>query len=322
MASRTTFVDPTDGDVRPASLEARDPTTLGVVRALLALFLAALLLAPAGVSAQADAGPASEEGEPIGGTEASAEPAIEEGETESAEGTAVEGGGYEPDQRGAQEPEGEYEPDQRGFEREEIAEGDAPMATGVDAEAYDSGSTVIGLDVQLWLGGGLIGLDAIDGANLLRPEQRSSFGASFGLVGALRIGPISVGPRIGVTVEPGFTMATFGGDVQAVLTSDRFAPFVRASLSYAFLAGLADPLPSQPDARVDGVLVELGVGARFRVAGPFVIGAELSGGYLHLERGAVPACEAPCGDGDFDLATPGSADGLTLRLHLFGGVSF
>ena len=117
-------------------------------------------------------------------------------------------------------------------------------------------------------------------------------------------------------------MASFGGDVQAVLTNDRFAPFLRASVSYVFLGDLADALPSQSEARVDGVLAELGVGARFRIAGPFILGAELSGGYLHLERGSAPSCEAPCSDGELDLTMPGTGDGLTLRVHLFGGVSF
>lgn len=306
------------------------PSTLGVVRSLVALLLAALLLAvPGGALAQAPK-PPDEASEAAPDTDEDEAASLEEtDETAAAGDTATERGGYEPDQRGAQGGEGEYEPDQRGgHEEQEPSEGaDSEMvrlsgtAAAEEAE-YIGGGRFIGFGAQLWLGASLIGHDAIDGANVLRPTQESSFGASFGVVGTLRLGPIAFGPRVGFTVEPGYTLAAFGFDVQAVLTSDRFAPFVRASLSYAFLAGVSDALPSQGEARVDGVLAEIGVGARFRIDGPFVIGAELSGGYLHLERGAVPACEAPCSDGAFDLATPGNANGLTLRLHVWTGVSF
>ena len=71
-----------------------------------------------------------------------------------------------------------------------------------------------------------------------------------------------------------------------------------------------------------GLLAELGLGAALRVGGPFLVGAEVSAGWTHLFRQPVPGCATECADERLDLRRAGEGDGLTLRLHLWGGVSF
>ncbi len=259
-------------------------------------------------------------------------------------------GGYEPDQRGAEGDEGtsdgtgggdqatgggEYEPDQRGAEGDEEeldAGGDeaAPEPTTGGDRVYaeeaagEGGSAAarrgLGVDLQLILGGALNGLDAFGGNNLVQDDQRGSFGGSFGAVIGLGIGPLTIGPRVSFTAEAGFGLGAVGLDIQVALTSGWIAPTMRLSVSYAFLFALADPLPSQN--APDGVWTELGLGARFRVAGPFSIGAELSGGWIALFRGEVPACTDPCDGEGLDLSEAGASHGATLRLHLSGILSF
>ncbi|HJL15999.1 MAG TPA: hypothetical protein RMH99_10095 [Sandaracinaceae bacterium LLY-WYZ-13_1] len=255
----------------------------------------------------AEAGPSEDE---------TAEGALETTETEGAEGTAVTaGGGYEPDQRGTVEEDagGDAEPAPEPMSGVEAVSRDEAEAYGLDRP--------FGASIQLWLGAGLTSLDALDGDNLVRESQRGGFGGSFRLSVGARLGPVTVGPRVGLTVDESLAFTTFGLDVQLRLTGDAIAPFVRTSVSYAFVTGVANELPSQ-DQRIDGVLIELGAGARIAIDGPFHLGAELSGGYLHLERGAAEACDAECTAGDLDVTRPGTSDGLTLRVHVFGGVSF
>ncbi|MEZ4340377.1 MAG: hypothetical protein R3B82_27470 [Sandaracinaceae bacterium] len=276
----------------------------------------------------------------------------DEGATEGADAPSAEApdeeaiaddGGYEPDQRGADEgPDtggegtdqstggGEYEPDQRGAEGEEeeldSAGADAaPMepdrAFSVsEGEAASAARRGLGLDLQLIVGAGLNGLDAFGGDNLVQDTQRGSFGGSFGAVIGLGVGPLTVGPRATFTIEPGFVLGAIGLDVQVALTSGSIAPMMRLSVSYAFLLGMSDALPSQN--APDGVWTELGLGARFRVAGPFSIGVELAGGWIALFRGAVPGCTERCDENGLDVTESGASHGATLRLHVSGGLSF
>jgi len=137
----------------------------------------------------------------------------------------------------------------------------------------------------------------------------------------LRIGPISLGPRVTFTADPSFVLGAIGLDVGAELTDERLVPTLRVSLSYAFALSLSDPLPSQSS--VGGLWTELGAGFRYYPGGPFHFGAELSGGWLALFRAADPACVDSCTDmGTFDLRRSGQSHGLTLRLHIYGGFGF
>lgn len=265
---------------------------------------------------------------------------------ETAEETAApDEPGYEPDQRGGHEEEGlgtadgaaggepEYEPDQRGehdggdagTDEEEMAAeptsvGETVLAADY-AEADRAGGRGYGVYTSFFVGAGLTGLDALWGDNLVTPAQQGSFGASLGIAIGLRIGPVSFGPRVSLTVDPSFVLGTVGVDVTADLTTDRLVPTLRLGLGYAFLAGVSDSLPSQRS--VGGLYTELGAGFRYDVGGPFRFGAELSGGWLALSRGEVPDCEDPCTDmGSFDLRRRGEGHGLTLRLHVFGGFDF
>ncbi len=265
---------------------------------------------------------------------------------EAEDGAIDDGAGYEPDQRGVEDGsfdstesgEGQstrggdrYEPDQRGatVEGTEQQPQPAPAQAGgerVDTETLSAaeegyGRGGVGLEFYLWLGAGVTGLDAIEGADLLLPTQSSSIGGSFGLTVGARLGPVTIGPRFSLTLEPSSVLGAIGLDAIVALMSGSITPTVRAALSYAFAIPTAELLPSQNGA--GGVLVELGVGLRGELGGGFFLGGELSAGYLALFRDAVPACTAPCTDGaSFDLRRPGSAQGLSGRLHLFGGWSF
>lgn len=236
---------------------------------------------------------------------------------------------YEPDQRGehdapdqAPEPdEAEPPPASPDYDEEELAGSITRTSESMPGVAQSAaGSSFFGFDVQLWLGGGLTSLEAFENQNLVRPDQQGGFGANLGLSLGLRMGPISVGPRATLTVDPSFLLVTVGADVRAILTSDAVAPTVRASLSGVFLTGLSDALPSQSGA--GGVHAELGVGVRWHFGAGFTFGAEVSGGYLHLDRQEEASCTAPCTEGDFDLRRGGSSDGLTLRLNLSAGYRF
>lgn len=183
------------------------------------------------------------------------------------------------------------------------------------------GSSGVGLEFYFWLGGGLTGLDAIEGDNLLLPTQASSAGGSFGLTLGVRVGPVTVGPRFSLTVEPSFLLGAVGLDALVGLIRGPFVPTLRVGLSYAFVSPTAEALPSQNVA--DGLLVELGAGFRAHVGAGFFLGGELSAGYLALFRDEVPACVDPCTDGGaFDLRRPGSAHGLMGRLQIFAGWGF
>lgn len=265
------------------------------------------------------------------------------------EDAATEGGpGYEPDQRGGHEEDGQggdtsgggegtdttsdgdepqYEPDQRGGHEGDEEEASEPVSEMLAADSSAGGRGYadrdggLGFYTHFLLGGGLTGLDAIEGDNLVLPAQQGSFDVSFGLALGLRIGPISIGPRLTFTADPSFFLGALGLDVGADLTDDRLAPTLRVSLSYAFALSLSDPLPSQRS--VGGLWAEVGAGFRYTVEGPLYFGAELSGGWLALFRAADPACVDMCTDmGTFDLRRSGESHGLTLRLHLYGGFGF
>jgi hypothetical protein len=276
---------------------------------------------------------------------AGAQAAEAEDEVPAQEEAVGDEGGYEPDQRGAEEApptegtgggeqaagEEDYEPDQRGAE-DEAEELDAePSPAPAEARSYAedvalSGSAEtaagrgLGLDLQLPLGAGLSALDAFGGNNLVQSDQGGSAGGSFGAVIGLGLGPLTIGPRLTFTIEPGFVLGAVGLDVQVALTSGWVAPTMRLSVSYAFMVGLADPLPSQN--HPDGVWTELGLGARFHVAGPFSIGVEVSAGWLALFRGEVPMCTDPCTGDELDLSESGAAHGVTGRLHVSGRLRF
>ncbi len=270
-----------------------------------------------------------------------------EDEAPAQEEAVGDEGGYEPDQRGAEDeapPDGTgggeqaageegYEPDQRGAEDEaeeldtEGAEAPPEPTSGrsyaEDVSLSGSASAAgrgLGLDLQLILGAGLSALDAFGGNNLVQSDQGGTAGGSFGAVIGLGVGPLTIGPRLTFTVEPGFVLGAVGLDVQVALTSGWVAPTMRLSVSYAFMLGLADPLPSQN--HPDGVWTELGLGARIHVTGPFSIGVEVSAGWLALFRGEVPMCTDPCTGDELDLTESGAAHGITGRLHVYGGLRF
>lgn len=258
------------------------------------------------------------------------------------EAQAADGSDYEPDQRGADEaPDPQYEPDQRGVEeggdyepdqRGDHDPEDEPESeprvelTGatMDAEAaYAPGGALFGFHASLWLGGGYTGLDALGAEDLVRETQRGGGGFSFGVVVGPRLGPVDLGLRHTITVDGGFTMGTLGLDTRLALPAlGPVIPTVRLGVGYAFFLGLSDPLPAQAEARLDGIYAELGLGAALRVGGPFLVGAEVSAGWTHLFRQPVPGCATECADERLDLRRAGEGDGLTLRLHLWGGVSF
>jgi len=266
-------------------------------------------------------------------------------------GATEEEPGYEPDQRGATEDGGgestgeaepQYEPDQRGAtgggggggdgDDSELEEEAAPAPVDTYAESREAaadygpgasyGRPTFGFAGQLWLGGGFTGLDTFEGDNLLRAGQASSGGASLGAMIGLRVGPVTLGPRLTFSVESGLAMGAVGLDVQLELASGRVVPTVRASVSYAFAFALSDALPSQN--APSGLWTELGGGARWYLGGPFVLGGDLSVGWLATFRDAVPGCDAPCMDAasNLDLTRDGSGHGFTFRLHLYGGVTF
>lgn len=257
------------------------------------------------------------------------EPALPTDPTQDPLPLARDSQDYEPDQRGEHDgPEPRPEPDEAAPppmapDSEDEARGDITTVSesmpGVARTAAD-GSSFFGFDVQLWLGGGLTSVEAFENQNLVRPDQQGGFGANLGLSAGLRMGPITVGPRATLTVDPSFLLITVGADVRVILTSDAVAPTLRASLSGVFLTGLSDALPSQSGA--GGVHAELGAGVRWHFGGGFTFGAEVSGGYLHLDRQEEAGCTAPCTEGEFDLRRSGSSDGLTLRLNLSAGYRF
>ncbi|MCB9596442.1 MAG: hypothetical protein H6719_27210 [Sandaracinaceae bacterium] len=272
-------------------------------------------------------------------------------DTEVAEGapaqeeTVGEDGGYEPDQRGNEEDrtgggedtatgDTDYEPDQRGAEDDEGG-GDGggtggeaePAEARTEADSYvleSAGDSAarrgLGFDLQVFGGLGVTGLDAFGGDNLVRDDQRGSVGGSFGVGLGLGLGPLTLGPRLSFTAEPAFVLGAIGLDIQVALTSGWIAPTLRLGLSYAFLLSYSDPLPSQNTA--DGFWAELGIGVRVHVVGPFMLGGELAGGWIAMFRGEVPGCTDPCRDGSFDVSMSGAANGATLRLHVFAGLSF
>ncbi|MBX3269599.1 MAG: hypothetical protein KF729_05030 [Sandaracinaceae bacterium] len=291
-------------------------------RRLLALWLWVGLLAPAVVRAQA-----ADDGEA---------PTEREAATEREDG-------YEPDQRGAQERppqdgadqaaggETGYEPDQRGVEEEdeealaEPASGTAQEAdrlTLAQTSAADPAArTGFGLDLLLFGGLGADGFEVFGGRNVVRATQGGSVGGSFGASLGLGIGPFSVGPRVSFTFAEPYALGALGIDAHLRLSNGWIAPTLRFSFSYAFLFGLADPLPEQNTP--EGMWAELGLGVRVRISDtPIILGAELSGGWLALFRDAVPACTTSCTEPGLNLREGGTTNGATFRLQLFGGVSF
>lgn len=245
---------------------------------------------------------------------------VEEGGGDAAEGS------YESDQGGGEDTAGGetgYEPDQRGAAEEPLSAPGASQemfAASDDSEGTSGGRRSIGLDLELWLGLGLTDLGAIDGDNLVRSTQQGGVGGSIGASLRLGIGQLSFGPRFTVSIDPSFVLGAIGLDVRAALMRGAFVPTVRLALSYAFLAGIGDAPPSQPSAA--GAWTELGIGFNWRIQGPWVLGADLAGGWLALFREGVVDCVDPCTESDFDVRRDGQSHGLTLRLHVFTGVSF
>jgi len=208
--------------------------------------------------------------------------------------------------------------------REEVEElepvpmaGEAVATDYAAAEDYGAG---FGVDLRLWLGVSGSVFDAFENDNLLRDPQRGGFGGGFGMTLGLRLGQLTVGPRVLVSVDESATLLSVGLDVMVRLTADRLAPYLRGALSYAATLGLRDALPSQPGA--DGVLTELGVGFGGRVVGPLTLGVEVSAGWAALFRGEVAACDAPCSDATVDLRDSGEAHGLVVRGLFWVGFGF
>jgi hypothetical protein len=223
-----------------------------------------------------------------------------------------------------------YEPDQRGVEGESETAPQAPPQERADSETVElqslAGSYVssragseLGVDLALWLGASLTSLDVGESNNLVREAQEGSFGAAFAFSFAMRMGYVSIGPRVGFQWDPSFVLATIGLDATVRLTPDEIAPYIRASLSGLLLVGLEDSLPRQSQAGIGGIGAEIAGGVRWDVADRFMVGAELSGGWYHLWRGSDPACDAECTDGELDLRERGESDALTLRLSVFAG---
>lgn len=242
-----------------------------------------------------------------------AEPAVRGGDAANA--LAADGGTYEPDQRGEHD------------EREEV-EADAGRAgPSVELSGASVGGTYtresdLGFELSLWLGGALTALDVAGDGNLVRESQRGSFGSSFGFAAGMRFGPVIVGPRVGLTIDPSFLLADLGLGVDVLLMDGAIAPYVRAAGYGSLVTGLASPLPDQDHAGIAGAGAELGAGVRWRPWRGLVVALDAAGIWRHLFRDPLPACSANCADAPFDLTRPGESDALQLRLSLSVGWTF
>ena len=295
-----------------SAVHRRDATTSWARSSLLALALA--LLVPGLALAQ----DASEE-----------QPEVEDGEVEGGE---AEGG--EPD--ALAQDGGEYEPDQRG-EHEVESESEAPVVVDAAATRQSVETTAgvgagqsyrsdFGFELALWLGGVVTDLDIVGGGNLVRATQRGSVGASFGFAAGMRFGPVIVGPRVGLTLDPSFLLADLGVGVEVLLMpeamTDGITSYVRAAVGGSLVTDLSAPLPEQRDAGIAGTVAEVGIGARWTPWRGLVIGLELAGIWHHLWREPVEGCDIGCNDGSVDLLRAGESDALQLRLSLSAGWTF
>jgi hypothetical protein len=324
--------------MRPAAtltaVHRRDATIRWTRSSLVALALA--LLAPGMALAQeeqpeavedeaaeSDEAGESEAGESEAGESEAGE--SETGELEAGEAgvLAVDGGTYEPYQRGVHDLE-DLESEEP---RVDTIAGSAPLSIGTSSdERRVNYNTELGFELALWLGGVVTDLDIAGGGNLVRATQRGSVGASFGFAAGLRIGPVIVGPRVGLTIDPSFLLADLGVGVEVLLmppgTSSEVSSYVRAAVGGSLVTGLAAPLPEQRDAGVAGTVAEVAIGARWNPWRGLVIGLELAGLWHHLWREPVEACDVGCNDGTLDLLRAGESDALQLRLSLSAGWSF
>lgn len=305
--------------MRPATLSAvhrGDTTTSWARSSLIALALALLVPSMALAQDVPDEQPEVEGGE-VEGSEVDVEGG-EAGEGEP-EALARDGGTYEPDQRGGHE-----EPDDES-EAAPVVLVDAgrTQATSGEGAAYRSG---FGFELGLWLGGVVTDLDIEGGGNLVRATQRGSVGASFGFAAGMRFGPVLVGPRVGLTIDPSFLLADLGVGVEVLLMpeamTDGITSYVRAAVGGSLVTDLASPLPEQRDAGIAGTVAEVGIGARWTPWRGLVIGLELAGIWHHLWREPVEGCDIGCNDGSVDLLRAGESDALQLRLSLSAGWTF
>lgn len=217
---------------------------------------------------------------------------------------------------------GRYEPDQRGEHEAEPVMATAGAAPDSEEARGFGGGRGVGVELALWAGGGVLGVDAAGGDNLVRSTQRSSIGGAFGLSASLRVGPLAVGPRVSFAIDPSILLVHTGLGADVFLLDGPLVPYVRASVGLSVAAPLGDLLAAQGDARILGVGVELGVGVRWRATDHLFVGVELVGGWHHLWRAAVPDCTSGCTDGELDLRRPGESDALSVRVALTLGWAF
>lgn len=304
--------------MRPAAtlsaVHRADATTSWARSSLIALALALLVPGMALAQDAPDEQPEVEGGE------------IEAGEVEGGEPDALarDGGEYEPDQRGEHdEPADESEEAPVALDSAAIRQS-VETTAGVGASgSYRSG---FGFELGLWLGGVVTDLDIIGDGNLVRATQRGSVGASFGFAAGMRFGPVLVGPRVGLTIDPSFLLADLGVGVEVLLMpeamTDGITSYVRAAVGGSLVTDLASPLPEQRDAGIAGTVAEVGIGARWTPWRGLVIGLELAGTWHHLWREPVEGCDIGCNDGSVDLLRAGESDALQLRLSLSAGWTF
>lgn len=231
-------------------------------------------------------------------------------ESEGAEQPlAVDGGTYEPDQRGG------HDQPEREVERQETTM--LVDAGSVRGDSLDD----FGFELALSLGGSLTSLDVTGDGNLVRASQRGSFGSSFGLAAGVRFGPVVLGPRAALTIDPSFLLADFGLGVDVILMGGELAPYVRAAAFGSIVAGLSTPLPQQEHAGIAGFGAELGAGVRWRPWRGLIVGLDVAGAWRHLYRDSI-ACTSSCTEESFDLGRAGESDALQLRISLSVGWAF
>lgn len=253
-------------------------------------------------------------------TDAPPADAVENDEAAQAEENAVVGGTYEPDQRGEHEEPGEQE--ERGEENVELqsSEVTGDVATA-SAPAY-GGSDELGFELRLWLGGAATSLDPVGDGNLVSSAQDGGIGGAVGFGGAVRFGSLRIGPRVGFTIDPSFVLTNIALGADYLLTSDEIVPYLRASVGMSIVDLLGDAPAQQSTADIFGIGVEVGAGARWYAYRGLFLGLELTGGWHHLWRAAVPDCTGGCTAGAFDLRRSGESNGLSLRLSIDVGWTF
>src|SRR5690606_15923375 len=117
-----------------------------------------------------------------------------------------------------------------------------------------------GFELQLWLGGTVSTLDIAGDGNLVRADQHGAFGGAFGFGAGFRVGPVLIGPRVGLTLDPAFALANLALGAEVALLPGDIAPYVRASVGATLVTALERPLPDQEEAGILGVGVEVGAG--------------------------------------------------------------